>query len=182
MAVDSQGPGLRLQPRRASGDRVRQGRPLPRRLGRGRLLERAWHLHRPARSRVLRRQLRPHGAQVHDRRRAADDARRGPTSRPTPASRSATRRCSYAGGAVQHGDQRRGHRERRDVHLGRLRQRPRPPLLARRASCWRPGASPAAGPASSTCRTASRSTGAAGSTSPTARTTASRSSPRTATS
>ena len=43
------------------------------------------------------------------------------------------------------------------------------------ASSWRPGASPAPGPASSTCRTRSQSTAAAGCWSPTARTRASRS-------
>ena len=68
----------------------------------------------------------------------------------------------------------------RSLRLRRLRQRARAQVRARRHGCCSRGASPAPTPASSTSRTTSAATPTAGSTSPTARTIASRCSTATA--
>ena len=86
------------------------------------------------------------------------------------------------GGAVQSPHRDDGPPQRRHLRDRRLPQRPRAPLHARRPARQVMGRAGQGARASSTCRTASRSTPTASSTSPTGRTSASRCSRPTATS
>ena len=143
--------------------------------GEGMFVEPARHLHRPPRQSLARRRQGPHGPQVHDRRQEADDARRVGQGR---RHRLQDRRepGQARGGAVSPRHQRRRAAGRRHVHRRRLRQRPRPQVLQGRQAARSPGASRARTRASSSCRTASRSTARGWCMSPTARTRACRSS------
>ena len=169
-------PGVRLLPRRAPPHRVRQGRQVPGRLGGGHVPPSARDIHRPPGSGAPRRLLGPHHPHVHDGR---DPAPHGGRVRAVLRHRVRARRLArpVCGRALQPGDERGGAPRRRHVRRGRLRERARPPFRRGRELEFSWG-EPATDPASSTCRTASRWTPPAPSTSPTARTPASSSSRR----
>ena len=169
VARRQQGPGLRLQSRRASDDRVRPRGQFPALLGRGRVQARARPAHRRARQPLLHRRRRSHGAQVHDRRQGRAHHRRARQARALHERRAVP--SLHAHGAVAQG---------RDLRLRRLRQRARAQVLARRQAADVMGRVRHASPASSTSPTTSPPTTTAGSTSPTARTTACRCSTATA--
>ena len=137
--------------------------------GEGVFPPRARRPHGAGRHDLADRRRRPHGPPLHARRQGAADDRR-----PRQAEALHERRAVpplHAHGAVAAG---------RSLRLRRLRQLARPQVSRRTARCSARGASRAPTRASSTSRTTSAATPTAGSTSPTARTIASRCSTATA--
>ena len=129
---------------------------------------------------LLHGRRQPHRAEVHARRQAPDDARHHEHAVGHRLRRQGLDQHPARGRPLQPADQPGRRAEGRSLRLRRLRQLPRAPVLAHRASSSSPGACPGRAPASSTCRTASPWPRTAASSSATARTTASRSSAPTA--
>ena len=122
-------------------------------LGRGRVHRpHARHHHRPGRQRLLRGRRRPDRAQVHPRGQAAADARHA-GSRPTPATTARTRRRSRGPAARSTGRPTWPSAPNGDIYVSDGYGNARVHRFSPAASCCSPGASPAPGRASSTCRT-----------------------------